>query len=177
MSDHRTLLHGTALNVVGLGAGVVAAFGVQILLGRTLPVGGLGLVTVAVQVAFVAAAGSRFGMDMAAVREVAIAQGADATSHVRSLVDRAVGVAFAISVLIAVAIAAASPLLGDNQTTVALAADLDPLRSGGQHLPRRDPRPEVDGPDAVGVLDRPAGGLDRGGRAPPSPWAAAPGPR
>lgn len=122
MSDHRTLLHGTALNVVGLGAGVVAAFGVQILLGRTLPVGGLGLVTVAVQVAFVAAAGSRFGMDMAAVREVAIAQGADAASHVRSLVDRAVGVAFAISVLVAVAIAAASPLLGDNQTTVALAA-------------------------------------------------------
>jgi hypothetical protein len=72
MSDERTLLSGTALNVVGLGAGVLAAFGVQILIGRHLGREGLGLVTVAVQVAFVAAAGSRFGMDLSAVRDVAV---------------------------------------------------------------------------------------------------------
>jgi len=54
VSEERTLLTGTALNVVGLVAGVLAALGVQILLGHTLPPGGFGLVTVAVQVAFVA---------------------------------------------------------------------------------------------------------------------------
>ena len=40
MSEERTLLTGTALNVVGLVAGVLAALGVQILLGHTLPPGG-----------------------------------------------------------------------------------------------------------------------------------------
>ena len=55
MTDERTLLAGTGANVIGLAAGVVAAFGVQLLLGRTLPHGGLALVTVAVQFAFVAA--------------------------------------------------------------------------------------------------------------------------
>ena len=48
----------------------------QLVFARQLPTGGLGLVTVAVQVAFVAAAGSRFGMDLATVREVAIGVGA-----------------------------------------------------------------------------------------------------
>ena len=75
MTDQRTLLSGTAVNVAGLVAGVVAAYGVQVLVGRQLGAGGLGLVTVAVQVAFVAAAGSRFGMDLASVREVAIGVG------------------------------------------------------------------------------------------------------
>ena len=75
VSDERVLLRGTAANVVGLLAGVAAAFGVQVLLGRSLPAGGLALVTIAVQVAFVASAGARFGMDVAAVRLVAIAAG------------------------------------------------------------------------------------------------------
>ena len=57
MREERTLLVGTAANVAGLLVGVAAAFGVQILLGRTLAPGGFGLVTVAVQVAFVASAG------------------------------------------------------------------------------------------------------------------------
>ena len=61
VTDERTLLAGTGANVIGLAAGVVAAFGVQLLLGRSLPHGGLALVTVAVQFAFVAAAGARFG--------------------------------------------------------------------------------------------------------------------
>jgi len=88
VSDHRTLLSGTALNVAGLAAGVVAAYGVQLVFARQLPTGGLGLVTVAVQVAFVAAAGSRFGMDLATVREVAIGVGAADRAHLRSLVER-----------------------------------------------------------------------------------------
>jgi O-antigen/teichoic acid export membrane protein len=122
MSDERTLLTGTMANVVGLLVGVGAAFGVQILLGRTLPPGGFGLVTVAVQVAFVASAGSRFGMDMAAVRFVAIGKGGDAASHLRSLVDRCALIALAASVVVSALLAASAPLFGDYAGAIALAA-------------------------------------------------------
>src|SRR6476661_4791008 len=97
-SDHRTLLSGTALNVAGLAAGVIAAYGVQLVFARQLPTGGLGLVTVAVQVAFVAAAGSRFGMDLATVREVAIGRGSNRSATLRSLVDRCTLLAVGVSV-------------------------------------------------------------------------------
>lgn len=122
MSEERTLLAGTAANVIGLCAGVAAALGTQILLGRTLLPGAFGLVTVAVQVAFVAAAGSRFGMDMAAVRLVAIGRGAGAAQHLRSLVDRCALVALAASVALAAALAASAPLFGDYTRAIALAA-------------------------------------------------------
>ncbi|HEU4448618.1 MAG TPA: oligosaccharide flippase family protein [Gaiellaceae bacterium] len=122
MSDERTLLAGTAANVVGLVVGVGAALGVQILLGRTLVPGAFGLVTVAVQVAFVAAAGSRFGMDMAAVRLVAIGRGAGETGHLRSLVERCVLAALGASVVLAALLAAASPLYGSYGRPLALAA-------------------------------------------------------
>jgi O-antigen/teichoic acid export membrane protein len=120
--EERTLLVGTAANVAGLLVGVAAAFGIQILLGRTLAPGGFGLVTVAVQVAFVVSAGSRFGMDMASVRLVAIGRGADSSSHLRSLVDRCALVAFAASLLVAGLLAAFSPLFGDYARVIALAA-------------------------------------------------------
>jgi O-antigen/teichoic acid export membrane protein len=122
VSDERVLLRGTAANVAGLLAGVAAAFGVQVLLGRTLPAGGLALVTIAVQVAFVASAGSRFGMDVAAVRLVAIAQGAGDPGTLRSLVDRCAGVAAIASVVAAGVIAAASPLTGDRAGAIAIGA-------------------------------------------------------
>jgi len=122
MTDQRTLLSGTAVNVAGLVAGVVAAYGVQVLVGRQLGAGGLGLVTVAVQVAFVAAAGSRFGMDLASVREVAIGVGVGGTGHLRSLVHRCALIAGAASIVVAGLVAALSPLTGGNQATVAVAA-------------------------------------------------------
>jgi O-antigen/teichoic acid export membrane protein len=122
MSDQRTLLSGTAVNVAGLVAGVIAAYGVQVLVGRELGAGGLGLVTVAVQVAFVAAAGSRFGMDIAAVREVAIGVGAQRIEHLRSLVDRCALLAGAASILVAGLLVALSPLTGGNERAVAVAA-------------------------------------------------------
>jgi O-antigen/teichoic acid export membrane protein len=122
MSEGRTILSGTAANVVGLCVGVAAALGTQILLGRTLLPGAFGIVTVAVQVAFVASAGSRFGMDMAAVRLVAIGRGASAADHLRSLVDRCALVAFAASILLAAVIAASAPLFGDYERAIALAA-------------------------------------------------------
>ncbi|RPH83416.1 MAG: lipopolysaccharide biosynthesis protein [Candidatus Rokuibacteriota bacterium] len=122
MSAERTLLSGTAANVVGLGVGVAAAMATQILLGRTLLPGAFGIVTVAVQVAFVASAGTRFGMDMAAVRLVAIGRGARAADHLRSLVDRCALVAFAASVVLAAVLAASAPLFGDYDRAIALAA-------------------------------------------------------
>ena len=121
VSDERVLLRGTVANVAGLLAGVAAAFGVQVLLGRSLPTGGLALVTIAVQVAFVASAGARFGMDVAAVRLVAIARGADPET-LRSLVDRCAGVAAAASIVVAALIAAASPLTGDRAEAIAIGA-------------------------------------------------------
>jgi O-antigen/teichoic acid export membrane protein len=127
VSEERTLLTGTALNVVGLVAGVLAALGVQILLGHALPPGGFGLVTVAVQVAFVASAGSRFGMDMAAVRLVAIGRGALHVGNLRSLVDRCAGIALVVSVLVGAGLAATAPLYGDYSRVIALAAASVPL--------------------------------------------------
>ena len=122
-SEERTLLTGTAANVLGLAVGVLAALAVQVLLGRTLVPGAFGLVTVAVQVAFVASAGSRFGMDMAAVRLVAIERGAGSASHLRSLVDRAALVALAASVVVALVVAASAPLYdGRYARVIAVAA-------------------------------------------------------
>jgi O-antigen/teichoic acid export membrane protein len=122
VSEERTLLTGTALNVVGLVAGVVAALGVQILLGHALEPGGLGLVTVAVQAAFVASAASRFGMDMAAVRLVAIGRGADAGANLQSLVERCALIALAASLLVGGLLAATAWLFEDYARVVALAA-------------------------------------------------------
>jgi O-antigen/teichoic acid export membrane protein len=122
VSEERRLLAGTAANGVGLVAGVVSTLAIQVLLGRTLLPGAFGLVTVAVQAAFVASAGGRFGMDMAAVRLVAIGRGADAVAHLRSLVERCALVAFAASVALAALIAATSPLYDRYGRLVALAA-------------------------------------------------------
>jgi O-antigen/teichoic acid export membrane protein len=126
-SDEHTLLAGTGANVVGLAAGVLAAFGVQLLLGRSLPHGGLALVTVAVQFAFVAAAGARFGMDLAAVRAAAIGAGGGDIAALRSLVDRCGGIALGVGAVLAVAVAAASPLAGDRAGAIAVGAASLPL--------------------------------------------------
>ena len=120
--DERTLLSGTALNIAGLLAGVAAAFGVQVLMGRHLGRSGLGLVTVAVQVAFVAAAGTRFGMDLSAVRDVAIGRGAGNVRTLRSLVDRCTGVAVVVSLAGAAVIAAVALATGRGEIAVAAAS-------------------------------------------------------
>jgi O-antigen/teichoic acid export membrane protein len=127
VNEERTLLAGTGANVLGLGVGVASALGVQILLGHALVPGAFGLVTVAVQVAFVAAAGSRFGMDMAAIRLVAIGRGAGAGGHLRSLVDRCALVALVVSIAVAAALAATSPLYDRYGHVIALAAPALPF--------------------------------------------------
>ncbi|HUZ84299.1 MAG TPA: lipopolysaccharide biosynthesis protein [Gaiellales bacterium] len=123
-SDEQVVLRGTAANVIGLVAGVLAAFGVQVLLGRSLPVGGLGVVTIAVQVAFVASAGSRLGMDMATLRAVSVESGL--APGLRSLVDRAALVALAASVVVAAAVAAVAE---------GVSGDPHPLQLGALAIP------------------------------------------
>jgi len=70
--DHLTILAGTGQNIAGLAVFVVATFTTNILISRVLGASGLGVVTLATQVALVGGAATRFGMDMAAVRRVAI---------------------------------------------------------------------------------------------------------
>ncbi len=127
MSDERTVLAGTGANVIGLAAGVLAAFGVQLLLGRQLVTGGLALVTVAVQFAFVAAAGARFGMDLASVRAVAIGVGNRDMSGLRSLVERCAGIALLAGLVLAAIVVALSPLAGDRGEAIAVGAASLPL--------------------------------------------------
>ena len=75
--DRRTILAGTGQNIVGLGVFVIASFGMNILIARAFGKGSpaFGQITLITQLAFVAGAATRFGMDMAAVRRVAIETG------------------------------------------------------------------------------------------------------
>jgi O-antigen/teichoic acid export membrane protein/GNAT superfamily N-acetyltransferase len=96
--DQATILAGTAQNVVGLGVFVLATFAANVLISRSFGGGdagaeALGVVTLATQFAFIGAAATRFGMDMAAVRRIAIEVGAERHERIRGIGMRAVIVA------------------------------------------------------------------------------------
>ena len=74
-SDHRVIVGQTGQNVLGLAIGAVATFAAQVLMTRTLGDEAFGVVTLTTQAAFIAAAATRFGMDVANVRLVAILAG------------------------------------------------------------------------------------------------------
>ncbi len=110
-SDHMTLLSGTGQNILGLGVFVVASLGTSVLVSNVLGPTALGLVTLTTQFAFVGGAGTRFGMDMAAVRRVAIDVGKGEPGRTRAVVRRAAMIAGAVSVAVAVGVfLAAAPL-------------------------------------------------------------------
>lgn len=117
-SDHRVLAAGTAQNVLGLVVFVVGTFGANVLVSRSFGGAGAGaaalaLVTIGTQFAFVAAAGTRFGMDMAAVRYVAIEAGAGHSGRIRGVVSRAAALAAAVSVAVAIVTYVLASPLGD----------------------------------------------------------------
>ncbi len=118
-ADELTILSGAGLNVAGLVIAVLATFGSQVLLAQALGSRGYGVVYVATQVAFVGAAFTRFGMDMAAVREVAIAAGAGEPARARAIVDRAATIAGVASLVVAAGVW----VLADALTSSAIAAD------------------------------------------------------
>ena len=99
-SDHMTILSGTGQNIVGLGVFVVASFAMNILLARAFGKGSaaFGQVTLATQLAFVVGAATRFGMDMAAVRRVAIEVGKGEGARSRAIVRIAVRITLAMSI-------------------------------------------------------------------------------
>ena len=154
--DHRTILTGTIANVVGLLVGVRGGLRCAGTARARAAVGGLGVVTLAVQVAFVASAGGRFGMDMTAIRRVAIAR--SGTRDTAQPDRPRAGVATAAS-------------------TVSRAWSPPPHRSRATRRTRslwrrrippsppptciwERPAASADEAHAVGVLDRPAGALD-----------------
>jgi O-antigen/teichoic acid export membrane protein len=100
---------------VGLAIFVMASFGINILIARAFGKGSaaLGQITVATQFAFVVGAATRFGMDMAAVRRVAIEVGKGEGGRSRAIVRIAVRIALVVSVAVAVVVGLlAGPIAG-----------------------------------------------------------------
>jgi O-antigen/teichoic acid export membrane protein len=112
--DQRILLGNTGQNVLGLVIGAVATFAAQVLMTRELGDEAFGVVTLTTQFAFIAAAATRFGMDVANVRLVAILVGRSEPARSRALVRRAGLIAAAVSVPFALASFALSGFLADH---------------------------------------------------------------
>ncbi|MGH2589363.1 MAG: lipopolysaccharide biosynthesis protein, partial [Actinomycetota bacterium] len=111
--DRRIILGNTGQNVLGLAIGALATFAAQVIMTRRLGDEGFGVVTLTTQFAFIAAAATRFGMDVANVRLVAILVGRERTSRSRGLVRRSAAIAAGVSFPFAVAVFALAPWLAD----------------------------------------------------------------
>ena len=139
--DYKTLAAGTAQNIVGLAVFVIGTFAANILISRSFGGGdagatALGIVTIGTQFAFIVAAGTRFGMDMASVRYVAIEIGAGHSGRVRAVVSRSALLAATLSVVVgALTIALAGPIgraLSDPSTAGQTVAA---MRAAGMAIP------------------------------------------
>ena len=113
-SDQRVILSNTGQNVLGLAIGAVATFAAQVIMTNRLGDGLFGVVTATTQFAFIAAAATRFGMDVANVRLVAILAGRRQTARARGLVRRSALIASAVSVPFAAIAFTASGWLADR---------------------------------------------------------------
>jgi O-antigen/teichoic acid export membrane protein len=102
--DQRTILAGTGQSALGLVVAILATFGTQVLITRTLGPGAFGIVTLATQGALILGYFSRVGMDMAAVRVVAIEMGQARRGRVRGIVSRASVIAAVASAVVAAAV-------------------------------------------------------------------------
>jgi O-antigen/teichoic acid export membrane protein len=121
-SDQRLIVGQTGQNVLGLGIGAVATFAAQVLITNALGDQAFGVVTLTTQAAFVAAAATRFGMDVANVRLIAILAGRGQVTRARGLVRRSAAIAAAVSLpLAAVAFASAGWLAERFSAVPALA--------------------------------------------------------
>jgi len=115
--DQRDILGGAGQNVIGLGAGVLATFATQIVMTRSLGASIFGVVTVATQFAFIASTATRFGMDVANVRLVAILVGRGEHGRVRPLVRTSAVIATVVSVVLAVLVFFLAGWLGRTLTS------------------------------------------------------------
>jgi O-antigen/teichoic acid export membrane protein len=122
-SDQRLIVGQTGQNVLGLAIGAVATFAAQILITNALGDAAFGVVTLTTQAAFVAAAATRFGMDVANVRLVAILAGRDEVVRARGLVRRSVAIAAAVSLPLALVAYLAAGWLAERTTAVPAVAE------------------------------------------------------
>ncbi|MGZ8571738.1 MAG: MATE family efflux transporter [Actinomycetota bacterium] len=122
-AEQRTIVGQTGQNVVGLAIGAAATFAAQVLMSNRLGEAAFGVVTVATQFAFVAAAFTRVGMDVANVRLVAILVGRGSGGRARGLVRRSVGIAVTVSVPFAVVTFLLAPWLSETLSGLPLVAE------------------------------------------------------
>jgi O-antigen/teichoic acid export membrane protein len=122
-SDHRVIVGQTGQNVLGLGIGAVATFAAQVLMTRALGDQAYGVVTLTTQAAFIAAAATRFGMDVANVRLVAILEGRGEVARARGLVRRSVAIAAAVSVPLAAVAFLSAGWLAERFTAIPALAE------------------------------------------------------
>ncbi len=133
--DERTILAGTGQSAVGLVVAILATFATQVLITRIQGPAAFGIVTLATQGALVLGYFSRFGMDMAAVRRVAIDIGQAERSRVRAIVSRAAVISTAASVVVAgLVFAFAEPLARTFAADEASAAT-DAFRAAALAIP------------------------------------------
>jgi O-antigen/teichoic acid export membrane protein len=111
--DQRIILGNTGQNVLGLAVGALATFAAQVIMTNRLGDEGFGIVTLTTQFAFVAAAATRFGMDVANVRLVAILVGRGQAARARGLVRRSAAIAGVVSLPVGVAVFLVAPSLAD----------------------------------------------------------------
>lgn len=128
--DHLAILSGTGQNIAGLAVFVVATFATNVLISRVLGASALGVITLATQFAFVGGAATRFGMDMAAVRRVAIDVGKGEPGRARSVMVRAAAIAGAAS-----AVGALLIYVGAGRLASSLAGTSAAFRAAALALP------------------------------------------
>ena len=117
-SDQRLIVGQTGQNVLGLAIGAVATFAAQVLITNALGNEAFGVVTLTTQAAFIAAAATRFGMDVANVRLVAILAGRDEVTRARGLVRRSALIAATVSIPFGIVAYVASPWLAEWFTAI-----------------------------------------------------------
>jgi O-antigen/teichoic acid export membrane protein len=103
-ADQRDIIGGAGQNVIGLAAGVLATFATQVIMTRALGAALFGVVIVTTQFAFIASTATRFGMDVANVRLVAILMGRGEAGRVRPLVRTSALIAGGASAIVAVVV-------------------------------------------------------------------------
>jgi len=119
-ADQRDILGGAGQNVIGLGVGVLATFVTQIVMTRTLGPALFGVVTLTTQFAFIASTATRFGMDVANVRLVAILAGRSEHGRIRALVRKSVWISGTVSLAVGLVVFALSSWLADAFVSPAL---------------------------------------------------------
>jgi O-antigen/teichoic acid export membrane protein len=111
--DQRDILGGAGQNVIGLAAGVLTAFATQVIMTRGLGPALFGVVTLTTQFAFIASTATRFGMDVANVRLVAILLGQGEPGRTRSLVRKSAVIAAVISAIVGLVVVLLAGTLSD----------------------------------------------------------------